>query len=104
MHSIARRLACLDEVHGVYRLPLLHDDLVLCNCHGPEEHCQADELVPLPGCKGLYPLEQAQHVLKLLQLQGSYLCSQLQLEAQRQRSSSSISNSSGSSDSMVKER
>ena len=74
MHSIASPLACLDEVHGVHRLPLLHNELVLCNCHGPEEHCQADELVPVPSCKGLHALKQAQHVFKLLQLQCSHLC------------------------------
>ena len=64
----------LDEIQGVNRVALLHNDLVFWHRQGPHKDGQADQLVPAQVSKGLQPLQQAQQSLQLLLLQGPHLC------------------------------
>lgn len=66
-------LTLLDQVEGVHRLTLLHDDMAFGDVAGAQKDCQADELLPGEPRKGLHALQHAQQPLQLLHLQASHL-------------------------------
>lgn len=56
-------LTLLDQVEGVHRVTLLHDDLAFGDGAGAQEDCQADELLSGEPGKGLHALQHTQQPL-----------------------------------------